>query len=620
MLMQKVIKKQTLKNKTSDNYSKPKNICVFVAWPYANADSLHIGHLVGAILPADIFARFQRKLGNNVVHVTGTDMHGTPVSVKAEKAGKTAEEFALYNHSQFVEQLKALHINFNLYVNTHTRLHAEIVNNMGKYLYQKGFLIPKKTKIFYDTQANKYLPDRYVEGTCPYCGYSPARGDQCDNCGRILDPQELINPVSKLTNTTPVLRTVTNLYLDLPKFQEELKNLAESNPRLRPHVKEMTLGFLKEGLKQRPVTRNMDWGIPVDIPGYEDQVWYVWFEAVIGYLSAVITFFDINNNAKNNETQLYENIPIIYSNVIGRVDTLKSDTSKRSGESNITWESFWKGPNAYHYYFLGKDNIPFHTIIWPAQILMYNYKYQNNTDFNQYILPGETKQQTLNLYYDVPANQFLNMNNAKISKSTGNYISIKDLIKKYEITSIRYVFSRLMPESKDANFTLEKFTELVNNELVATIGNLIYRTLSFAKKNYPRIEPRPVSPKIKKQIEEYYKETRHLLETVQLGKALEKILEFAALGNKIFNDAKPWEKPQANDNKQAVFDTITIVLNLINMLSPFLPCFTQQVASFIDSHTLALLKTNPDLAPFNPIYIDTSLSIKKLKVPVQKIH
>ena len=591
-------------------------ISVFVAWPYANAPTLHIGHLVGALLPADIFARFHRKLGNNVIHVTGTDMHGTPVAVKAAKKGEPPEDFAKNNHSNFVNQLKQLNINFNLYINTHTKIHAKVTNNIGQYLYKKGFLFPKKTQMFYDKKAKKYLPDRYVEGTCPYCGYSPARGDQCDNCGRLLTPLELINPKSKLTGSTPIIKEVTNLYLDLPKMQKQLEILARKNKRLRPHVKEMTLGFLKEGLKPRPVTRNMHWGIPVEIPGYEDQVWYVWFEAVIGYLSAIITFFKIQNKLITQESQLiekYEGMPIIFNNI-------QNTSNKRQSLSKLSWEDFWKGQKVYHYYFLGKDNIPFHTIIWPAQLLMYNFKYQDISDFNQFKLPEEITIKPLNLYYDVPANNFLNLNNDKISKSTGNYIGLDELLQKYTPTSIRYVFARLMPETKDSNFSMERFIELVNNELVATIGNLIYRTLSFAKKNYTCIDPVTIDPKVKSKIEQYYLQVQKYLSNVQLSKALEKILEFASLGNKFFNSTKPWKNPHSSRSKQAVFNSIVIVLNLINLLSPYLPQFSKLVASFIDLKEIEPLQTNPDTMPFKPIFVSKAFKIVKLEIPIHKLN
>ena len=582
--------------------SKKQNIAVFVAWPYANAPTLHIGHLVGAILPADIFARFNRKLGNKVLHVTGTDMHGTPVSVKAAKQNMPSDVFAISNHNNFVAQLEQLHINFNLYTNTHNSLHFEVVNNMGRFLYEKGFLFPKKTKMLYDTKAKKYLPDRYVEGTCPYCGYNPARGDQCDNCGRILDPLELKDPVSKLTGTKPVIKEVTNLYLDLPKFADKLLELANKNPHLRPHVKEMTVSFIKEGLKPRPVTRNMDWGIPVDIEGFKDQVWYVWFEAVIGYLSAAIQVFNSREEIINSYTSLTKeyNVNFIYNPPKG------------------TWEEFWKN-DAKHYYFLGKDNIPFHTIIWPAQLLMYNFKYQDEDLFSKFKLPAETLNTPLNLYYDVPANNFLNMNSAKISKSTGNYIGLDELLEKYGATVVRFVFARLMPETKDSNFTMDKFKALANNELVATIGNLIYRVLSFAKNKYKKVPEGSVSEPVKQTIEKYYAKVCGSLEKVRLSKALEYILEFAAYGNKYFNDNAPWKAPETVQSKQTILDSANIVINLINMLSPFLPGLTQNVASMLDIPIMQGLASNPDKVPFQPIFYD-GFAIKNLKVPVKKVE
>ena len=576
------------------NYStlKSNNIAVFVAWPYANAPTLHIGHLVGAILPSDIFARFNRMLERNVLHVTGTDMHGTPVSIKAQKNNLEPKDFALNNHKQFVKQLKQLNIDFDLYTNTHNNLHEKVTNNIGKLLYERGFLFPKTTKMFYDKVKQVFLPDRYVEGICPYCGYSPARGDQCDNCGRILDPLELINPISKLSKTKPVIKNVTNLYLDLPKLKKELENWLKQRNNFRKHVKEMTLGFIKEGLKPRPVTRNIDWGIKVKINGFEDQVWYVWFEAVIGYLSASIAW-DIQ--------KLPTNIPIIFN--------------KRT---NLSWEDFWKNKNTKHYYFLGKDNIPFHTIIWPIQLLMYNKKYKDKKLFKKYILPNEKTNSPLNLAYDVPANNFLNMNSAKISKSTGNYIGLNDLLTQYDVSHIRFVFARLMPENKDTDFTMQKFQTIVNNELVATIGNLIYRVFSFAEKTYHTVPEANLSQKTLNRIKETFIQTQNFIEKVQLSKALEEILKLAQYGNKLFNNASPWKAYNTTKSKQAVFDTLNIAYNLAILLFPYTPNLSYKIFNYLDTNILNNSKYK-NYPTWNFYLIKPNTKINDIKIPVAKI-
>ena len=604
-------------------------IAVFTAWPYANAPTLHVGHLVGAVLPSDIFARFHRMLGHKVIHVTGTDMHGTPVSVKAQKAGKPAKEFAFENHARFVDQLSQLQIQFDLYIHTHNKIHFDVVNNMGKVLHKLGYLFPKTTQMLYDPKAGRYLPDRYVEGTCPYCGYNPARGDQCDNCGRILDPLELKEPVSKLTGTKPVVKDVTNLYLDLSKLQQFLEKWVKKQTHWRKHVREMTLGFLQEGLKPRPVTRNLDWGIPVDIPGFKDQVWYVWFEAVIGYLSAPIilqamlealvqSLEDAEKMGESEATQAIrasyaadsnmqepfilfgrkvqtsEQIHLALREFLEYMQAAEQDF-KPANDSTLpySWQDFWQNPQVKHYYFLGKDNIPFHTIIWPAQIAMYNDKYADTSLLERFALPLEDVHgaRRLNLPYDVPANNFLNLNSAKISKSTGNYIGVDELLRQYSVDQIRYAFARLLPENKDANFDMQRFKDLINNELVATIGNLTYRVIKFAAANFDGRLPvwalanadaslqaadagagaqgDIVSPKILQEVANFVQQYVQALGSVQLGRGLEVVLSLAKFGNQRFNDAAPWK---AQDNApQVVVDVAFVVATMAILLYPYVP-------------------------------------------------
>jgi len=539
---------------------KQHPVLIGVAWPYANANTLHVGHVAGAYLSADIFGKFMRAIGAKVLQVSGTDMHGTPVSVKAMAAGLDPKTYAFENHKAFVNQLKALDFEYEHYTNTHNKLHFEVVNNIGRFLYKAGFLFPKTSKMFYDPKAKKYLPDRYVEGTCPYCGYSPARGDQCDGCGRVLDPLELKDPKSKLTGITPEVREVTNLYLDLPKLESFLKKYIKAQKHWKPHVLEFTLGWLKEGLKARPVTRNLDWGIPVEIPGFEDQVWYVWFEAVIGYLSAAIAWS-------------YLELP---KDFVG--------LHQGNPQSKNQWQEFWKNPKAQHYYFIGKDNIPFHSVIWPAQIMAYNHKYanaQDSSDFEEFKLPAEDSPKELNLPYFIAANHYVMINGQKLSKSLGNFIGMDELLANYSTDQIRYALSRLLPETKDANFTMDRFKELINNEFVATIGNLVYRVFSFSSKNFDGALPgkkhgvtgvgEPVMQKVLEIFVDYVK----FMSEVKLSAGLEKVLELARFGNQYFNESAPWK--QEDKNPQAVFDTAFIAVSVATLLYPFVPGFTKKV-------------------------------------------
>ncbi len=530
-----------------------------MAWPYVNADSLHIGHIAGAYLSADIFRRYHVLIGNHPIMVSGSDMHGTPVSVKAFEANKDPEEYAFSNHKIFINQLKALGFEYSNYTNTHTKLHFEVVNTIGKFLYKKKFLVPGKTKMFFDTKLKRVLPDRFVEGTCPYCGHFPARGDQCDGCGRILDPLELKDPKSKLSKTTPTIVEVTNLYLDLPKFAEQIKEYVKNSTHFRPHVREMTLGFLKEGLKPRPVTRNIQWGIPVEIEGFKDQVWYVWFEAVIGYLSATIEW----SNFKGKPPKEY--IGIYNPSLIGSYD----------------WQEYWKDSDCHHYYFLGKDNIPFHTIIWPIQLMMFNERVKDK-DIST-LLPSEESLGLLNLPYDVVANHYMMLNGAKISKSTGNYISIAELLEKYDQTTIRWALARLLPETKDSNFTMERFKELVNNELLATIANLYYRVFSFVLKNYAGKIPEEGQQEILNKAQAKLDEILDAYSKVRIILALDKILELAKEANTLLNERAPWKDPQDTESKRTIGQVFVLLSALSSALWPVIPQFVEHVNSFLAS-------------------------------------
>ena len=402
-------------------------VLVCVAWPYANSP-IHLGHVAGSLLPPDLFSRYRRLRGDEVLMVSGSDQHGTPITVRAEKEKVTPLEVAERYHGINKKAIEDLDIEFSLFTKTHTENHIKVVSDVFLDLLQKGHLYEKSTLQYYCPSCEKFLPDRYVEGTCPACGNEKARGDQCEQCGKPFEGGELQGAKCVHCTTVPELRETKHHFIRLSAFQERLIDWVKDKPYWRPSVQLFTQNWLEAGLEDRPITRDMEWGVPVPLPGQEGKVIYVWFDAVIGYLSASMEW------------------------------------AQRSGDPDA-WKAYWTDPQVRSYYFLGKDNIPFHTIIWPA------------------ILMGRGG---LNLPYDVPANEFLTFKGDKVSKSRGTTIDIPSLLKTYEPDIIRYYVAANMPENKDADFSWEDFETKVNNELVATLGNYYHRVLSFTYKHLRR--------------------------------------------------------------------------------------------------------------------------------------
>ena len=310
----------------------PERIFVAVAWPYANGP-LHLGHIAGCYLSADIFARYHRMKGNEVLMVSGSDTHGTPITIRADQEGITPQEVVERYHAMFLESWQKLGITFDLFTTTNTENHEKVVHDVFKSLHDKGYIYTDNMLLAYCAQCDRYLPDRYVEGTCPHCGHTRARGDQCDNCGQTLDPQELIDPRCAICGATPEVRESEHFFLKLSAFEKPLLEWVEKQDHWRNNVKNFTRQFLRDGLKDRAISRDLSWGVPLPLDGYDSKRIYVWFEAVIGYLSAAIEWADQHGGS---------------------------------------WEDFWKNPATKSYYFIGKDNIPFHSIIWPAIIMAYD--------------------------------------------------------------------------------------------------------------------------------------------------------------------------------------------------------------------------------------------------------
>ena len=409
-----------------------ERILVAAAWPYANGP-LHLGHVAGCYLAADIFARYHRLKGNRVLMVSGSDSHGTPITVRADQEGVSPQEILDRYHALFLDTWSKLGITFDLFTTTHTENHQTIVQDIFRVLREKGYIYPEVMLLAYCPQCDRFLPDRYVEGNCPHCGHDKARGDQCDSCGRTLDSQDLVLPRCALCGTTPEFRESEHLFLKLSAFQEPLLEWVKKQSHWRANVLNFTRRYLEDGLKDRAITRDLTWGVPVPHEGYDDKRIYVWFEAVIGYLSAAVEWAQLS-------------------------------------ESPDEWQDFWKDPEAKSYYFIGKDNIPFHSIIWPAMLMGYG---------------------GLNLPYDVPANEFLSLENRKFSTSQNWAVWVPDYLSRYDPDPLRYLLSINMPESGDSDFSWGEFVRRNNEELVATYGNLVHRVLSFTYRNFDGKVPVP---------------------------------------------------------------------------------------------------------------------------------
>lgn len=508
-------------------------IHVSVAWPYANGD-LHIGHLAGNCLPADIFARYQRLKGRHVLMVSGSDSHGTPIMLTAEKEGlSTRETFEKY-HRRFLESQQKIGISYDLYTHTDTENHHQVAQDLFLKLLENEAIYLETQQLLYDEEADRFLPDRFVEGTCYYCGYEEARGDQCDNCQHLIDALQLINPRSKLTGSTPVVRETDHYFLDLAQFKDQLHEYLADKDYWRPNVINFARNMV-EDLHGRPITRDIDWGIEVPLEGWEDKRLYVWFEAVMGYLTASIEW------AKNN------------------------------GQPEA-WHDWWYNPEARIYNFLGKDNIPFHTVIWQSELLGAQRLYTDDNG-KRFSLP-----------YDVPANEYLNLKDGQFSKSRGYAVWLPDILERYDPDAVRYYVSAVMPETRDTEFSWEDFVARNNNELVGWWGNLVNRVIKFGYKNWDGTVPdpgdlRPADKTLLDAVEAGFQSVGSLLDEVKLRRGLDEAMRLAREVN-VYLDTAPWFSVVKED-KQAAAATVYTALQAINylkvLLAPWLPHTAQQL-------------------------------------------
>jgi methionyl-tRNA synthetase len=520
-----------------------ETILVAIAWPYANAP-IHVGNLTGSHLPGDIVARYHRLKGDRVLMVSGTDSHGTPVTLRADAEGKPVEEVYQMFHNQFLETFLQAGISYDLFTTTHTANHFKVSQSIFLALKENGYLYTETRPQWYSPAARKFLPDRYVEGTCYLCGFEGARSDQCDNCGNVLEPEKLLNPRSKADGSTPELRDTEHFFFDLSKLEPAVVDFLRARQSyMREPVLGESLGKIEsEGLKPRPITRDLDWGIPVPVEGWEGKRIYVWFEAVIGYLSAAIE----------------------WSQIAGQPDA---------------WRDWWTSPEGKALYFIGKDNIFFHTAMWPAELI--------GAD-KQFLHIFAEDEGRLNVPYDVPANQFMNLEGKKISGSRNWAVWGLDFLSRYDPDPLRYYLTVNMPELRDTDWDWKEFVARNNNELVATWGNLANRVLSFAYRNWDGFVPvpaelRPADQEILASIEKGVTSVGEHLHAVHLRYALAEAMRLASEVNKYLDTAGPWF--EIKTDKAAAATTIYTAIKAIDTLkvlfAPFLPFSCEKLHTYL---------------------------------------
>jgi methionyl-tRNA synthetase len=502
----------------------PQKILVAVAWPYASGPR-HLGHVAGPGVPSDVFARYHRLKGNDVLMVSGTDEHGTPVMVSADRAGVTPRELADRNNALILDDYVRLGMTYDCFTRTTTRNHYAVVQDMFRALYEKGFLIEQTALGAISPATGRTLPDRYIEGTCPICGYPEARGDQCDNCGNQLDPVDLIDPRSVVDGSTPEFRETTHLFLDLPAFRERLVEWIEAQTHWRPNVRNFALNLARE-VKPRAMTRDIDWGVPVPVEGYPEDTKriYVWFDAVIGYLSAAVEWA---HNAGRPEA----------------------------------WREWWQSPDARSFYFMGKDNIVFHAVIWPSMLMGYG--------------------DDLQLPYNVVSSEYLTMSGSKASTSRGHAIWVKDFLERYEADSLRYYLTAAGPETQDSDFTWEEFVRRTNDELLANWGNLVNRTLVNAQRNFGAVpEPGPLTEgdrALLDAVEHAFDAVGEHIENARFRAALGECMATSALANQYLSDQAPWALVKTDRERAGtvLYVALSAVDSLKTLFTPFLPFSSQ---------------------------------------------
>ncbi|MDN5914148.1 MAG: methionine--tRNA ligase [Pseudonocardia sp.] len=509
-----------------------------VAWPYANGPR-HIGHVSGFGVPSDVFSRYRRMSGDRVLMVSGTDEHGTPIQVQADAEGLTPRQLADKYNGVITKDLQGLGLSYDLFTRTTTTNHYEVVQQIFRSLYKNGYVLPKTQMGAISPSTGRTLPDRYVEGTCPICGYDGARGDQCDNCGNQLDPADLRNPRSKINGEVPKFVETEHYFLDLPAFSESLGSWLSTRTDWRPNVLRFSANLV-EDLKPRAITRDLDWGVPVPLEGWDSQSMkkiYVWFDAVIGYLSASVEW------------------------------------ARRTPDPDA-WKEWWTDPAAEAYYFMGKDNITFHSVMWPAILLGQNGAGDHGGE------PGPFG--TLNLPSEVVSSEYLTMSGSKFSTSRGTVIYVGDFLREFGPDALRYFISVAGPESQDTDFTWDEFVRRTNFELANEWGNLVNRSISMAHKNVGSI-PKPTAPTdddaaLLATSRAGFDTVGELLGRNRFKQAMSEAMRVIGAANKYISDQEPWKRKDDPERRDTILHTaLQVVQDANTLLTPFMPHAAQKV-------------------------------------------
>jgi methionyl-tRNA synthetase len=509
-----------------------------VAWPYANGPR-HIGHVSGFGVPSDVFSRYQRMAGNRVLMVSGTDEHGTPILVQADKEGLTPQQTVDKYTRQIGEDLRGLGLTYDLFTRTTTGNHSEVTQQLFLAMNRNGYIVPRTTKGAVSPSTGRTLPDRYIEGTCPICGYDGARGDQCDNCGNQLDAAELINPKSRINGETPKFVETEHLFLDLPSFANSLGKWLSTKTDWRPNVLNFTKNLVND-MRPRPITRDLDWGVKIPLDGWRDEPlkrFYVWFDAVIGYFSASVEW------------------------------------ARRSGDPDA-WQEWWLSPDARSYYFMGKDNITFHAQIWPALLLGHNGEGDHAGEVGTY---GR-----LGLPDEIVSSEFLTMSGSKFSTSRGTVIYVDDFLREFGPDTLRYFIASAGPETQDTDFTWDEFVRRTNSELANEWGNLVNRSISMAHKNVGAI-PRPETPtqadeELKALSRKAFETAGAHLQRSRFKLASTEAMRVVTAANRYLSDQEPWKLKDDRVRRDTVLHTaLQVVSDANTLLTPFLPHSAQKV-------------------------------------------
>jgi len=516
-----------------------RHILTAVAWPYASGPR-HIGHVAGFGVPSDVFSRYQRMAGNRVLMISGTDEHGTPILVAADKEGHTPRETADKYNRVIAEDLRGLGLSYDLFTRTVTRNHYSVAQEIFRGLYDNGYIFTRTTLGAISPSTGRTLPDRYIEGTCPICSYDSARGDQCDNCGNQLDPTDLINPRSRINGETPKFVEEEHFFLDLPAFSEALGSWLQGRTDWRPNVLKFSMNLLGD-LQPRAISRDLDWGVPIPLDGWRDRPdkkLYVWFDAVIGYLSSSVEW------------------------------------ARRSGDPDA-WRAWWQNPDAESYYFMGKDNVVFHTVIWPSLLLGYSGRGARDGR------PGSLG--ALNLPSEVVSSEYLTMEGRKFSSSRSVVIYVRDFLERYDPDALRYYLAAAGPETSDTDFTWAEFLRRNNDELVAGWGNLVNRSISMAAKNVGSI---PEAGELTAADHELLATSRAAFGTVGdlLGRSRQKAavteaMRIVGAANKYLSDQAPWKLKSTDPERMnsVLHVALQVVDDCKTLLTPFLPSSSNKV-------------------------------------------